>query len=137
MDASPDGQGYLSVELFKDGIGLRRKVHLMVAEAFHGARPENCVCRHLNGNNQDNRIHNLKWGTPDENREDMKSHGTRLTGERNPASKLTEMQVLEIKRRLGIGEVGRKLANEFKVSATVICNIRKNRVWRNIISPEK
>lgn len=64
--------GYLSVNL---GAGVRRSVHTLVLEAFVGPRPEGAVCRHLNGNPKDNRLANLAWGTPGENRRDTVKHG--------------------------------------------------------------
>lgn len=68
--------GYLCVRIIVDGRRIRRKVHQLVAEAFHGARPtlEHEV-RHLNGDPLDNRADNLAWGTRSDNAKDRVSHG--------------------------------------------------------------
>ena len=50
-------------------------VHAFVLRAFRGLRPAGMVARHLNGIKTDNRLGNLKWGTPGENRDDMFRHG--------------------------------------------------------------
>lgn len=50
--------------------------HALVLETFIGPRPEGMVCRHLNGNPLDNRLENLRWGTPEENAQDSIAHGT-------------------------------------------------------------
>jgi hypothetical protein len=44
------------------------KVHQLVCEAFHGARPASCTdVLHLNEDGLDNRPENLRWGTRKEN----------------------------------------------------------------------
>jgi hypothetical protein len=53
-------------------------VHHLIAETFHGPRPEGMVVRHLNGNPLDNRAENLRWGTYTENNLDAVAHGTHL-----------------------------------------------------------
>jgi len=66
---------YLGVKLSKSGIAKTVYVHVLVAEAFHGLRPEGLVCRHLNDEGFDNRIENLAWGTPRQNVDDMHRNG--------------------------------------------------------------
>ena len=52
------------------------KVHSLVLAAFVGPRPEGMVTRHLNGDSTDNRLENLRYGTPSENMLDRNTHGT-------------------------------------------------------------
>ena len=60
--------------------GLKNRVdpyiHELVCEAFHGPRPYGMQCRHLDGNKLNNCADNLCWGTPQENTEDKRRHGT-------------------------------------------------------------
>lgn len=63
-----------------DGKSVTRKVHHLILEAYVGFRPNGCQCRHLNGNSLDNRIANLRWGTPCENGFDRIKHGTSRKG---------------------------------------------------------
>lgn len=49
-------------------------VHVLVAEAFLGPRPEGLEVRHLNGHRDDARASNLAWGTRAENVADAAAH---------------------------------------------------------------
>ncbi len=52
-----------------------RAVHQLVLEAFISRCPPGQQCRHLDGNPSNNRLYNLRWGTPRENFQDMVAHG--------------------------------------------------------------
>lgn len=62
--------GYLRVRLYKDLWPYNRFIHTLVLTAFVGPRPEGLQCRHLNDNKLDNRLLNLRWGSPKENTAD-------------------------------------------------------------------
>lgn len=70
--------GYLSVNLYLNKKHRQRKIHILVASAFIGPRPENCVIRHLDGNPENNRLDNLKYGTQSENIIDCYRYNGRL-----------------------------------------------------------
>lgn len=71
------GNGYPRVWLIApDGHGVRRSLHQLVAESFHGPRPDGQEVRHLNGDQQDCRAENLAWGTHRQNMADLLRHGT-------------------------------------------------------------
>lgn len=69
-------EGYLYVRLYRGGKSKSRSVHHLVLEAFVGPRPEGSETRHLDGDPTNNRVSNLAWGTPKENAQDKKRHGT-------------------------------------------------------------
>jgi hypothetical protein len=82
-----DGSGYRQVKLVNERGGRMRKVHRLLAAAWHGPCPEGMECRHLDGNRLHNTPDNLRWGTPRENGQDAIRHGTHtalnlLRGER-------------------------------------------------------
>lgn len=75
---APDNRGgYLRVQIaISEGIRVHRAVHSLVLMAFVGPRPKGMQCRHLDGNNLNNRPENLRWGTAKENYSDRIAHGT-------------------------------------------------------------
>lgn len=62
--------GYLVVSLTYKTLAATRTIHSLVLEAFEGPRPLGYEARHLNNISIDNRLENLKWGTPSENAND-------------------------------------------------------------------
>jgi hypothetical protein len=127
-------RGYLRVNI-RTGVGretIRKvKVHKLVLEAFAGPRPQDQVCRHLNGNSRDNRFSNLAWGTAAENAQDSIRHGTSITlrrGDEHPRTRLKQAQVQEIIERNRNGESQRRLAQEFGVTVLWILKIVHGRV---------
>lgn len=68
--------GYLSVGLKRGPKVWRRNVHRLVLEAFEGPCPGGMTVRHLNGDQEDNRLVNLRYGTLRENMLDQVAHGT-------------------------------------------------------------
>lgn len=107
-----------------------RMVHTLVMEAFVGKRPNGYHICHNNGDSQDNRLKNLRYGSPSENEHDKIEHGTSQRGENNIKSKLTLEQVLEIKS-LDLTEYGslKKTADKYNVSSVTISHIQKGRQW--------
>jgi len=70
-----EGRSYLYVRLSHDKKSRIFRVHRLVLEAFVGPCPEGMECRHLDGDPSNNRLENLRWGTPAENTEDKRKHG--------------------------------------------------------------
>lgn len=76
----PDKNGYMRVTLSKKGKKRRVSVHTLVLNAFVGPAPAGQECRHLDGDNGNNKLDNLCWGTPKQNAADRKKHGTQTGG---------------------------------------------------------
>ena len=93
----PTPKGYLAFNLHKGGERHSRSIHVLVAEAFIGPRPDGCEVSHLDGSKPNNRATNLAYKTPAENATDKISHGTHLSGERVPTAKLTDAEAREIR----------------------------------------
>jgi hypothetical protein len=68
--------GYLVVNLRRDNGHRTHYVHRLVAAAFHGAPQLGQQTRHLDGDPLNNHADNLAWGTPLENADDTRRHGT-------------------------------------------------------------
>jgi hypothetical protein len=123
-------QGYQQIKL---GRSRQTKVHILALEAFVGPRPDGMVCRHLDGNGLNNRISNLRWGTPEENYADRHLHGTDNTGSRNGRAKVDERAVAAIRKRLAAGDKQSDVAKDFGVSRGVVAHISAGRTWKSVL----
>lgn len=119
--------GYAYIHVKGTKFAVRR--HTLMLEIWKGPRPSSKVGRHLNGNPNDDTLNNLEWGTQEENCQDTVRHGRSTKGEKNAQSKLTALQITEIKARALAGESGKALAADFGVSPSTICDIKKHRTW--------
>lgn len=114
-----------------------REVHTLVLEAFVGKRPAGMYTCHNDGDSTNNRLSNLRYDTPKSNYEDMRRHGTLniVRGERRGHAKLTETEVLEIRRTYRPFDKGyslRALARRFNISRSVIRSILSNNTWDHV-----
>lgn len=64
-DHSKDG--YLKVNLYKDGKGSSKRIHRLVAEAFIPNPDNKPDVNHKDGNKHNNNVENLEWVTKSEN----------------------------------------------------------------------
>lgn len=71
--------GYVSLTLCYQGVPSRRDVHRLVALAFIPNPHRKREVNHKNGIKTDNRIENLEWATPTENR----IHAIHVLGKKN------------------------------------------------------
>jgi len=135
LKPSIDLNGYpsccLSIKNFHKSI----RVHTMVLDAFVGPRPVEKECRHLDGNRQNNRLENIRWGTMTDNQRDRARHGTvtRMCGEKNGFAKLTWPLVAQIRneyRKNVRGFTTPALAKKFHVSYSAIWYVIKRKTWR-------
>lgn len=119
--------GHKQVQL---GKGNWRLVHHLVLEAFVGPRPLGQECAHNDGTPDNNRPGNLRWDTSKGNHADKLKHGTLLTGERNPKSKLSAPDVAAIRRLRGDGVPGIEVASRFGVTPANVSAIVTGKTWR-------
>ena len=124
-----DSAGYMLLKVTTGQNTLTLRRHQIVLETFKGPRPEGCVGRHLDGDPSNDSPGNLIWGTQKENMQDAVGHGTTTKGSKNARAKLTEADVTTIKERLASGESGRALGQEFNMSESTMCDIKKGRTW--------
>lgn len=130
-----DTKGYPRVSFWVDGKSRYVYVHKIVAEAFLGPRPTGMVIRHMDGKNGNVAAGNLEYGTSVENEADKAAHGTKIVGEKHPASKLTAEKVLEIRRRHiprhpvhGLNA----MAREFGVAVKTVQKIVLRERWKHV-----
>lgn len=99
-----DTVGYCKVTLQDQGRNKVWKVHRLVAEHFIDKVEGKEIINHIDNDRANNRVENLEWCTPKENTSHMHSQGRNYSaaGEDNPACKLTDAQVVEIKSLKGV-----------------------------------
>ena len=119
-------------------IGVNRKntkAHRVSYELNKGPIPEGqCVCHTCDTPSCVNPDH-LFLGTPSENVADMVEKG-RLkdnSGRNNPASKLTEAKVLDIRARYAAGDTTQAaIARRFGINASSVGHIVTRHTWRHV-----
>jgi hypothetical protein len=125
--------GYSSVVLQAElGRSQAYSVHVLVAAAFLGPRPEGYQVAHFDGDKMNARLDNLRYATPVENAQDKHRHGTTCHGEAGGNTKLTTAQVQEIVARYGAGELQRELAARFGISQSQVSNIVRRASWSHL-----
>ena len=109
--------GHLTVNLSRDGKKSSRPVHRLVLEAWVGTCPEGMVACHNDGDRANDGIFKPRRGTPESNADYALRHGTRAMESRCRAAKLTEGEVVEIRRLSAEGVPVGDLAARFAVTS--------------------
>lgn len=121
-------------------IGLRRtgqpkgrfRLHVLVMKIFWGPVPPGMVCRHLDGDPSNNDLRNLAFGTPGDNIEDARRHGTLAIGSRHGRSKLTEADIPIIRQLRRDGLEYEEIGRRFGVRPTVASKIFRRKAWAHV-----
>lgn len=132
MKFSLDKDGYLHTVFSINKVRKNVFAHKLVAEAFHGKCPDNLVTRHLDGNSINNFPCNLMFGTPKENSEDMVKHDTQAKGIECGNAKLSNSDVLEIRRLRQLGISQTALSKQFGVNQSNISSILSSKTWKHL-----
>jgi predicted XRE-type DNA-binding protein len=116
--------------------GKVRHISRLLAVTFIPNPDNKSIVCHKNGNQQDNRLENLYWGTQKENMADKLKHGTQPRGEKIWNAKLDEFKIARIKL---MKEVNPKLtqfqiANMFGVGASAISRVISGKRWKHLFS---
>lgn len=129
LKVRPTHDGYGYVELSRDNVQRKRKVHHLVLEAFVGPRPAGMLACHDDDDGMNNRLGNLRWDTPRSNYDDVVVSGAHK-GSRHPAAKITE----EVARKIKFASadktrLARDIAAEFGATVAIVRNIRNGSSW--------
>ena len=120
--------GYLNVSVSLNGKKVIKRVHRLVAEAFHGDAPDGLDVCHLNHSRIDNRPENLKYGTRSENcKMSSANYGHWCKGVKPANTKLEEHQNLEIVARYAAGAYQHDIAKEYGVTQGLVSKIIRTR----------
>lgn len=120
-------KAYLSVTLCGPDSKRHIFVHRLVLAAFVG--PSDMQVRHLNGNPEDNRLQNLRYGTAAENAADRARHGTEARGLRNGRAKLNPVAVRAIRAD---PRPCAAIGKDYGVSRTTVRDIKTGQTWAHV-----
>ena len=127
----PNPSGHLYILTRRPGVPRKLFVHRAVLMAWKGMPLQGQEGRHLNDIQSENNIDNLEWGTRRQNVDDKKRNGRIPRGEKCVASKLTEADVLEIRRLVKVHTL-RELAKRYGVSHTAIRRAANGMNWEHL-----
>lgn len=103
--------------------------HRRSYEMAHGAIAPGLFVCHRCDNKPCVRPDHLFLGTPNDNVQDLVAKGLNLRGERIAGSRLTEADVLAIRRGVAAGERSCNLARRHGVDPATIADIKAGRTW--------
>lgn len=134
LNLASTNNGYLSVTLYENNKRKNFYVHRLVIEAFIGPCPKDKETNHIDGDKINNYYKNLEYVTKSENQKHAFRLGLqRRDGENNHRSKITNRQVIEIRKLYKTGKYyHREIAKKFNIAETQIGRIIRKQSWKYI-----
>lgn len=114
--------------------GEQKQVCRIICEMVHGPEPiPSCHAAHSCGKGDEGCINprHLSWKSPADNMADKIIHGTWQGGENNAWAKLTQNDVVEI-RRLSGAMTSKEIAKRFGVSKDTVNRVISRRAWAHV-----
>jgi hypothetical protein len=134
LKQSTNCNGYKFLTLSRNGVRNFYLIHKLVLISFVSPAEAGMQCRHLDGNPKNNNLKNLKWGTSQENLLDKIKHGNIPKGEKHALSKLSENDVLCIRRIYRKQNKSQsQIAKMFGVTQANISSIILQKTWCNSV----
>jgi len=129
-----NGNGYKQIYVQIERKRILLYVHRIVAKYFIDNPLGKNEVNHKDGNKANNHVENLEWCSKKENVKHAIDLGLIKKGEKVYCSKLTESNVLAIRRLFRINPMFNKskVASKFNVKDTTIHKIIKNQRWKHI-----
>jgi hypothetical protein len=132
--------GYFSVHFISDveSVGNFKfqsvmLTHRLILLAFKGEPgPDQMAC-HANGIKADNRPENLRWGTAQDNADDMVKHQATLKQRPSRNGKLNEEMVREIRDLKERNVPTAAIADRFKISRGLAYKVVSGQVWNDVV----
>jgi len=106
-------------------------VHRLVAKTFIPNPLNKPEVNHIDGDKTNNRIENLEWVTHQENIQHAYKNG--LAGGKTYKSKLTDENVIEIKKLLNKGVLHKIIATKFNISPATVSMIKLGKRKKYVI----
>jgi len=131
LKRSYNRDGYCVCNLSKDGKVTNYYVHELVAESFIGPRPRGMQICHDDNDPGNPAVWNLRYDTPTGNAKDRYRAGTDARGESNPAAKINEDTVRDVKLSLLVKSVS-EVAREYGLTRQTVSAIKSGRRWAHV-----
>lgn len=128
---TPNTKGYCVCVLRDHGKSKTFSIHRLVAEHFLERLDCKNSVNHKNGIKSDNRVENLEWCTVKENNDHAKETGLLAFGEKNPNSKISEIEAIKILSLKG-KKSAKELSSRYGITKESIWNIWKKASWSHI-----
>jgi hypothetical protein len=134
LNARLDDRGRPRISLWINGKHVQKRIHQFILLAYVGPCPEGKEACHKDGDQQNNRLDNLYYGTHSENMFDAVRHGTHQcvgrVGERAYHSKLSNEDRRMIIYMYSTGLfIQSEIAKLYKISQTQIGRIVRGEVY--------
>lgn len=124
--------GYYAVAPVINGKNKTTYVHELVADAFIGKRPEGASVNHKDGVKTNNVFTNLEYTTHAGNMRHAAQTGLLKRGEDHGGSKLTEIEVVNLRADRTLGISFSKLAAKYGVSIATAFNVVNKKLWSHV-----
>ena len=122
----------LYVSLCKEGKRVNVHIHKLIATHFIPNPNNYPIIRHLNDNNQDNRLENLEWGTHKMNSEDAIKNSRLSTGENHYKKKLSPEVVKEVREKYTNGVSLKELSLQYNRTIESISHVERSITHKKI-----
>jgi len=127
-----DKYGYYKLHLSKNDVRGYFTIHVLVAKAFIGDRPDGLQVNHINGVKTDNRPENLEYVTGSRNIVHAQDMGLKPVGSRCWQAKLSESDVSTIKALIRQGVNIIEIADRYGVVKQTISSIKQGVTWKHV-----
>jgi len=127
--------GYFAVNLFDNQKMKHCYIHRLVAEAFIENPDNKKEVNHIDCDKQNNRVSNLEWCNRTHNLQHSYDNGLKRMGENHGGHKLTEQEVLQIRKEYKKGDRNysyHALGKKYNVNWCTIQAIISRRLWKHL-----
>lgn len=124
--------GYYKVSPVVSGKNQMQYIHRMVAEVFLGNCPNGMSVNHIDGIKTNNMSSNLEYVTHSENMRHARDMGLSAIGSKHGASKITESDVIDIRRRRESGESLPAICKDYGIARSTASQIATGKRWKHV-----
>jgi hypothetical protein len=129
MKLSKSNNGYYGLSLKRK----RKSIHRLVAIAFIENKNNLPCINHIDGDKSNNNFFNLEWVNHSQNLKHAFENNLRSNkGIKHPQSKLTEVQIKEIRNLYNKGIQHKIISDMFSISKSYVGTIGRKITWKHV-----